>query len=87
MDAMMPQFSAAGLIDPDTMSAIEESVQDAIKEQVELQTKPMHPKWYKEKDHPKPDPGRAFSHRPGNPLARPPTENRPTGCAAIESIP
>ena len=62
MDAMMPQFSAAGLIDPDTMSAIEESVQDAIKKQVELQTKPMHPKWYREKDYPNPDPAKAFSH-------------------------
>lgn len=60
MDLMPP--SATDLLDDETRAAIEKSVQDAIKAQVDFITKPIYPRWYKESDYPKPEPGAAYSH-------------------------
>lgn len=49
------------LIDPTTMDDLSRAVKGAIDAQVELLTTPLYPRWYNEKDYPKPDPGEAFS--------------------------
>lgn len=49
------------ILDDETMAIISQSVQEAIDAQVELLTTPKYPRWYKESDYPKPDPGEAFA--------------------------
>lgn len=61
MDVTDMDMMPSDLIPPDTMNELSKVVQAAIDSQIEAMTKPMYPRWYREKDYPKPDPGKAFS--------------------------
>lgn len=56
-----PEMMPGDLVDPTTMADLGKMVQEAIDSQVALLTTPMYPRWYKDSDYPKPDPGEALS--------------------------